>query len=867
MGLAGFMVVSQLTMSSVVFAVDVDETPPVDIAPTPTPTPEVTPTPTPEVTPTPPVDPTPTPTPTPTPPVEQDLPQNPPAPNIPQFVPPPCANGPAHAAIVVASSQGTLNNGSPITDPNRMDPNAALGAMDGMFFSIGKSGSVTLSFSGFAIDVPGNDIFFHEITNGRDTYPEEKASIEVSQDGVTWIPAGTISGMTNGGVNGVDLTPTGLSWAKYVKILDATDFSLHNPEADGYDLESVDITYETCATLGLTKTGVYDSMTGKIIFTINWQVLGTGTLTNVFINDTIPLGTTYVVGSAAPPPVSLLANTLVWNLGSKIAPTSGSVTFEVTVDAALLVNQYASHVVSSHQGKKQDLVTPVDANRSIPTAVLSAPQSTGLVYDNPLGPLLGQFYSLGFNQTTDGGDFVVTFDQPVINGPGNDLKVYEITAGDTYPDEQIRVEVSNDALIWNSVGVVVRDGEVDLGTNTTANYVKVVGTADRNLFAVDADNYDVDALKALHVMPNVCDVPNEANATWKYLNVNYGTSADTKVTINGKACDPAQTYSISGMKWNDVDGNGTKDGGELGLAGWTIYLDTNANGVKDLGEPSMVTDVNGNYAFPGLTPGVYEIREVNQVGWTQTYPDAFFFGKHVVVLTTMNEVNKNFGNKLTPGGGGGGGGGQPEGFSLSGVVYNDANGSSGKDVGEGGLPGWTVYIDTNDNASLDLGETQASSDGNGAYSFTGLAAGSYILREIVQAGFVQTSPSAGAGFKYSVTIVAVSIANLDFGNQLIGGGSGGGGGGGGGGSGSPASFSGGGAGGGGGGSTPEVLGATTTAPSGGLQVPDSGGGEQPTVLGAGTELPRTGTPAAGLVLLVSIAVLLSFVLPKRIFSR
>ncbi|MDH6084190.1 CARDB domain-containing protein, partial [Umezakia ovalisporum] len=81
-----------------------------------------------------------------------------------------------------------------------------------------------------------------------------------------------------------------------------------------------------------------------------------------------------------------------------------------------------------------------------------------------------------------------------------------------------------------------------------------------------------------------------------------------------------QFAGITGQKWHDLNGNGVKDPGEIGLPGWTIYLDANTNGQLDDGEISIVTDENGNYSFNNLRPGTYTISEVMQEGWRQTYP-------------------------------------------------------------------------------------------------------------------------------------------------------------------------------------------------------------------------------------------------------
>jgi subtilisin family serine protease/6-phosphogluconolactonase (cycloisomerase 2 family) len=77
--------------------------------------------------------------------------------------------------------------------------------------------------------------------------------------------------------------------------------------------------------------------------------------------------------------------------------------------------------------------------------------------------------------------------------------------------------------------------------------------------------------------------------------------------------------SINGRKFKDQNQNGVQDAGELGIAGWQMFLDTNQNGQLDVGEPSQLTDAAGDYAFPQLDPGAYTVAEVNQPGWTRTY--------------------------------------------------------------------------------------------------------------------------------------------------------------------------------------------------------------------------------------------------------
>jgi uncharacterized repeat protein (TIGR01451 family) len=94
--------------------------------------------------------------------------------------------------------------------------------------------------------------------------------------------------------------------------------------------------------------------------------------------------------------------------------------------------------------------------------------------------------------------------------------------------------------------------------------------------------------------------------------------------------------SINGMKFNDLDGDGIKDPGEPGMAGWTIMLQ---NGT------SVITGTNGSYSFPNLFPGSYTVSEVLQSCWTQTAP--VFPGTYTVTLAAGQSINnKDFGNKF-----------------------------------------------------------------------------------------------------------------------------------------------------------------------------------------------------------------------------
>lgn len=60
---------------------------------------------------------------------------------------------------------------------------------------------------------------------------------------------------------------------------------------------------------------------------------------------------------------------------------------------------------------------------------------------------------------------------------------------------------------------------------------------------------------------------------------------------------------IRGEKFDDRNGNNFDDSGEPDLSGWKIFIDQNANGTYENGEPYDMTDSNGDYSFDDLMPG------------------------------------------------------------------------------------------------------------------------------------------------------------------------------------------------------------------------------------------------------------------------
>ena len=159
--------------------------------------------------------------------------------------------------------------------------------------------------------------------------------------------------------------------------------------------------------------------------------------------------------------------------------------------------QYASSVGNFSQGVRVNN-TAVLADRSDPTDALGAPQSTGAFYDNPV--VAGSFVALGFNlanPTGPGGSIVLGFDDYIVDVPGNDITIYEITGGTAYPDEKVKVEASQDGTTWFVLATsLARDGGVNLGVLPWAKYVRLTEVSTVAFFEQTGDGYDLDAVKA-----------------------------------------------------------------------------------------------------------------------------------------------------------------------------------------------------------------------------------------------------------------------------------------------------------------------------------------------------------------------------------
>lgn len=194
--------------------------------------------------------------------------------------------------------------------------------------------------------------------------------------------------------------------------------------------------------------------------------------------------------------------------------------------------------------------------------------------------------------------------------------------------------------------------------------------------------------------------------------------------------DNFKNMSISGTKFNDLNGNGTQDAGEPTLQGWTIQLYTDTGGtLTAVSGETTTTDANGNYSFTNLPPlptgETYAVREVQQAGWTQTTTNP----SDITIQSGENATGYNFGNFQL---------GKISGTKFVDVKGDDTSATVGTADDTPYAGGVTINL-------IENGSTIATTttDANGNYSFTNLGAGVYTVQEIAPTGWVETAQSMG----------------------------------------------------------------------------------------------------------------------------
>jgi protocatechuate 3,4-dioxygenase beta subunit len=200
------------------------------------------------------------------------------------------------------------------------------------------------------------------------------------------------------------------------------------------------------------------------------------------------------------------------------------------------------------------------------------------------------------------------------------------------------------------------------------------------------------------------------------------------------------TASLGDFVFNDLNGNGIQDAGELGIPNVTVSL-LNPNGTTT----TTTTDANGNYNFTNLAPGTYSVTFTTPAGLTASpanlgtndATDSDPVGGVVSgVVLAAGEINNSV----------------DAGFyaanvmNLGNVVWYDQNNNGTKDAGETGISGAVVklYLDANnDNVADGAAIASTTTDANGVYNFGGLTPNNYIVGVNIPTGYAAVTTTGG----------------------------------------------------------------------------------------------------------------------------
>ena len=197
----------------------------------------------------------------------------------------------------------------------------------------------------------------------------------------------------------------------------------------------------------------------------------------------------------------------------------------------------------------------------------------------------------------------------------------------------------------------------------------------------------------------VSTVGNEAEIT---LSSGFTAKSNFSVQLQG---------SLSGLLYEDRNGNQRPDASEPGVGGVSVTLFQNGGVVQ-----SVNTGAEGYYQFLGLAAGLYTVQA--------SVPDALVANGVVEVAVNLDGIGAaavNFGY-------------QSRGV-VSGIVYQDLNNNQQQDMTEPGLEG--VRLEAVQGGNV-LGAVVSQTDGS--YRIAGLPPGTYLLRLVLPAGFAPVTP-------------------------------------------------------------------------------------------------------------------------------
>lgn len=101
--------------------------------------------------------------------------------------------------------------------------------------------------------------------------------------------------------------------------------------------------------------------------------------------------------------------------------------------------------------------------------------------------------------------------------------------------------------------------------------------------------------------------------------------------------------TIFGVIFQDKNGDGVRDPGDDGIAGFRVFIDANENGIFDDDELESITGSNGGYSFVDVAPGLIRLDVEHGDAWALTQPSQGY--REVLLGNGGAATGQNFGLK------------------------------------------------------------------------------------------------------------------------------------------------------------------------------------------------------------------------------
>ncbi|HTI32994.1 MAG TPA: SdrD B-like domain-containing protein [Miltoncostaea sp.] len=177
-----------------------------------------------------------------------------------------------------------------------------------------------------------------------------------------------------------------------------------------------------------------------------------------------------------------------------------------------------------------------------------------------------------------------------------------------------------------------------------------------------------------------------------------------------------QLGTLQIVKFEDVNGNGSRDPGEPGVPGWTFRL-TNPQGNASV----VVTGADGTITIPSVPAGVWTVAEVIDPLWAPITPVS------AQVTVPPNGVGQFVAGNVRP-------------APITGTVFIDTNRNGRLDAGEVGRAGVKLTLTGTRPGGITVTTRETTSGANGEYNFPDLLPGNYSVSVAVPGGLTATSP-------------------------------------------------------------------------------------------------------------------------------